>query len=239
MVDLHGHFLPGIDDGSESPEISAQMLKAAYAQGVDVMVATPHFYPDREETQAFLQQRKRVRELIPYEPDAMPKILLGAEVAYSDSLSRSKELHSLCIGDSSLLLLEMPFAPWTERVVENVCAIRKNLGLTPVLAHIERYFSFLPNSNVLDRLRKEGVYFQSNGEFFLAPFRRRRAMKMLHSGLIHFLGSDCHDTERRAPNLGSAVNKILCSGAIQSYQEIEQRAYSLLGLEDIAMRGLR
>lgn len=232
MIDLHAHFLPGIDDGSKSRKESAQMLQTAFSQGVDVMVATPHFYPDREIPHAFLRKRQQVLECIPYDPATMPEILLGAEVAYFDGLSRCEELRQLCVGNSSLLLLEMPFAPWTERVLDDVCALKKNLEITPILAHIERYFSYLPNSSVLDRLQGEGIYFQSNAEFFLGFFRGRRAMKMLRNGQIHFLGSDCHGTERRAPNLGSAVNKILQTGAIQSYQELELRARRLLGLKE-------
>ena len=239
MIDLHSHFLPGIDDGSKSSAESVQMLKTAYAQGVDVMVATPHFYPDRENPHTFLRQRQRVMERIPYEPGAMPEIILGAEVAYFDGLSRSEELQRLCIGDSSLLLVEMPFTLWTDRVLEDVCALRRNLGLIPVLAHIERYFSFLPDSSVLERLRDEGIYLQSNSEFFLATFRRRRAMKMLRSGQIHFLGSDCHGMDRRPPNMGAAVNKILQTGAIQLYRDMEARARSLLCLKDTAMRSLK
>lgn len=239
MIDLHAHFLPGIDDGSKSRKESAQMLETAFAQGVDVMVATPHFYPDRERPDTFLQKRQRVLELIPYDAATMPEILLGAEVAYFDGMSRCDELQRLCIGNSALLLLEMPFAPWTERVLEDVCALKKNLEITPVLAHIERYFSYMPDSGVLDRLQGEGIYFQSNAESFLGFFRGRRAMKMLRNRQIHFLGSDCHGMEHRVPNLGAAVNKILQTGAVQCYREMELRACRLLGLKNKTKRSLK
>ena len=44
MVDFHTHILPGIDDGSPDVKTSLEMLKMLRGQGVDKIVATPHFY---------------------------------------------------------------------------------------------------------------------------------------------------------------------------------------------------
>ena len=43
FYDIHTHILPGVDDGSKSPEESREMLQMAYDQGVRHIVATPHF----------------------------------------------------------------------------------------------------------------------------------------------------------------------------------------------------
>ena len=42
MRDMHCHILPAVDDGSQSLEMSLQMLDAARAAGVTSMVCTPH-----------------------------------------------------------------------------------------------------------------------------------------------------------------------------------------------------
>ena len=42
MRDMHCHILPVVDDGSQSLEMSLQMLDAAKAAGVTSMVCTPH-----------------------------------------------------------------------------------------------------------------------------------------------------------------------------------------------------
>ena len=41
MIDLHTHVLPGMDDGSRSPEESTRMLRELAAQGVTLAAATP------------------------------------------------------------------------------------------------------------------------------------------------------------------------------------------------------
>ena len=44
MTDQHTHILPGMDDGSRSPEMSLELLRAEAAQGVDTVILTPHYY---------------------------------------------------------------------------------------------------------------------------------------------------------------------------------------------------
>src|ERR1700757_991374 len=42
MVDIHCHILPGIDDGSKSWEMTAEMCRVAIDDGITHIVATPH-----------------------------------------------------------------------------------------------------------------------------------------------------------------------------------------------------
>ena len=46
MTDLHCHILPGLDDGSESPAMSAEMARIAAAHGTDHIACTPHCQSD-------------------------------------------------------------------------------------------------------------------------------------------------------------------------------------------------
>jgi len=60
-LDIHSHILPGVDDGSKDWEMTMQMLKLAYRQGVRHIVATPHNYPGTR-TQDNGEIRKLVKE---------------------------------------------------------------------------------------------------------------------------------------------------------------------------------
>ena len=46
MIDFHSHILPAMDDGSRNIEESLQMLRMLQEQGVERVIATPHFYAD-------------------------------------------------------------------------------------------------------------------------------------------------------------------------------------------------
>jgi hypothetical protein len=45
MIDLHCHILPGIDDGAANLGVSPGMAQASVADGVSVVVCTPHILP--------------------------------------------------------------------------------------------------------------------------------------------------------------------------------------------------
>ena len=42
MIDIHSHILPMIDDGASSVEMALDMLDAAYRDGTDAIILTPH-----------------------------------------------------------------------------------------------------------------------------------------------------------------------------------------------------
>ena len=226
MTDFHAHVLPGMDDGSASVATSLKMLEMWQEQGrVDTVCATPHFYADREAPRSFLRRRRESFErLAEARPDGGPRLLLGAEVHYFDGVSRAEELPLLCLEGTKLLLLEMPFVPWTDRMLGQVGEILQR-GVRPVAAHLERYLSF-NSSRTIRRLMETDVLIQCNAEFFLDRHTGKRALKMLRDGEIDFLGTDAHNTGSRAPNLAAAaelIEKKLGRGALDDLEALEGR----------------
>lgn len=208
MTDFHMHVLPEMDDGSKSVEMSLGMLERSYACGVETVAATSHFYAWENSPQKFLARRgsayERLREAAEGRED-LPRVLLGAEVCFFDGVSGMDELEELCLEGTDLLLLEMPFTRWTERMLREVETIQRG-GLLPVAAHIERYLDFQPRA-MLNEFFDLGVYIQCNASFFLDR-RARRALKMFRAGEIRFLGSDAHNLSSRPPNLGGAAEAL-------------------------------
>lgn len=208
MIDLHSHILPGVDDGSESPEMSCQLLALLRQQGVETVVATPHFYARHDTPEDFLRRRAQAFDRLTQDAPDAPKILLGAEVAYFNSISHTKALDRLQLGESGLLLVEMPFGSWTQRMIQEICQIPVLTGLTPVLAHVNRYRRADQLPKYQKELLNQGILFQCNAEAFLSLWERRWALGMLRQGQIHFLGSDTHNLTTREPNLGAAADVI-------------------------------
>ncbi len=231
MIDFHSHVLPELDDGSRSPQESEEMLRASYLQGVQVMVASPHFLPSCQSIDRWLEEREAARARIAYDPGEMPRLLLGAEVAYFDGMSNSSQLERLCLEGSRLLLVEMPFYNWTQRIIEDVCALHSRQDITPVLAHVERYFPFMPRRDTLEELSRRGVLLQCNGEAFLDRFHGRAAFKLLKQGNLSFLGSDAHGLIRRPPNLEQAAEAIEKKLGREALEELMRRGCRLLNME--------
>ena len=234
MLDFHSHFLPGIDDGSDSISLSLTMLNAWCDQGIDTVCATPHFYASRNNPERFLRRRneayEQVREaMAKYSPSnggQWPDIKLGAEVYFFDGISRYEGLHDLCLEGTNLLLLEMPFHPWTSRMIDEVSIISSTTGIMPVAAHIERYLD-QPRSLVKAFLDLD-IFIQSNGEAVLERATSRKVLKMWKKGILTFWGSDAHNMGNRAPNLGPAlgvISKALGDGVVNKLME---RQYDII-----------
>ena len=211
IADFHSHILPGIDDGSRSVEMSIAMLQKLAAQGIDHVVATPHFYAHRDTPDRFLARREKALQHLRQEMEkhtGLPRITMGAEVYYFPGMSNSECLPALTIGDTDYILIEMHDSPWTENMYRELENIRIRQGLIPVIAHVDRYITPLRQHGIPERLRNMEVIVQANGEFFLDWRTRRLAMQLLQGGYIHLLGSDCHNLTNRAPNLDKAVKAI-------------------------------
>ena len=202
MIDFHSHVLPGIDDGSRNVETSLKMLQKSAEQGVSVMAVTPHFYADEMSVDGFLENRQRAYEKL-LESDIegrSPELFLGAEVAFFSGMSQAGRLGELAYKGGNVLLLEMPFRPWSRRDAEEVVSLIKERGFTVILAHLERFMT-RENKRLIEKLLAAGAIAQINAESIAHRRGRQRLFEMLKEGTAQFLGSDCHGMHRRPPNM--------------------------------------
>lgn len=228
MIDFHSHILPDMDDGSRSLEESAALLRESYRQGVDVIAATSHFYAFENSPEDFLARRRRAWvRLSGALTEDMPAIRLGAEVQYFEGICQVPELRRLRLEGTRLLLVEMPFSHWSSRAVADVIELNRREEFQVMLAHIERYLHDQPDS-VWDQLLAEGILMQSNASFFLRWNTKRRALKLLESGRIHLLGSDCHNMETRPPRLEEAAAAIRAKLGHRSLRRMDALGRELL-----------
>lgn len=208
MIDFHTHILPGIDDGSKSVEQSIAMLKLEAEQGIGKVIATPHFYAQYDNPEHFLKKRAEAERKLRQEMahhSGLPELVVGAEVYFYNGISDSDVLQELTIGHKRYILIEMPMPPWPERIYKELENIWIKQNLIPVVAHIDRYIAPLRTFGIPKRLEALPVLVQANAEFFLEKATKRMALRMLKQGRIHLLGSDCHSTEKRKPNMGDAL----------------------------------
>ena len=210
IVDFHSHILPGIDDGSATLEESIAMLRMEAEQGIGHVVATPHFYPQHDAIEEFLERRTESEILLREEMakyDNLPEVTVGAEVYFFRGISQSDVLQKLTVGSSSYSLIEMPTTSWSDSMYRELERLYYDQGITPIVAHVDRYFTRFRTFGIPEKLEELPVLVQANASFFNGN-ASSRAMKMLQKRQIHLLGSDCHNTHSRQPNLGKTVARI-------------------------------
>ena len=210
MIDFHSHILPQIDDGAANVKISLDMLSDSYSQGVRTVVATPHCYIANEhDIDVFLEKRKKSYEILKNAMMAdsreFPEIVLGCELQISKNVYNFEKLRPLCIENTDYILVEMPYGRWTEDCYDYLYALTLK-GMRPIMAHIERFMS---RKRDFHNLYSLDLLYQVNADSFLSPFIRRHLPDLFEKGIVQLLGSDMHNTTRRASHMKSAVERII------------------------------
>lgn len=234
-VDFHTHILPGVDDGSRSVEQSLQMIRTLAADNVGFIALTPHFYPQVDNPEKFVARRNKalevLREAQAREADISDvKLIAGAEIEYFDGLVCMTDYPELKLGDSKCMLIEMPPQVWSMRMVEDLIRLNDRSGCRVVIAHVERYL-FLQKREVINELLENGVVMQSNAEFFIGKHTSHKALKLFKNGVIHLLGSDCHNLVYRTPNIGAAIDVVRKRFGEDAIEFMMHDARCLLALE--------
>ena len=231
-VDFHSHVVPGVDDGSKNTDMSLQMLRSMRQQGTDLVVATPHFYMGRTAPEEYLEKISDacylLREAIEKSGEEVPQMVLGYEVYYFKGISQANFINLFTIGNSSYILLELPTRPLTNADVEDIYRIRANQGLTPILAHVERYLAFEHFDFLQDMIRQGELLAQVNADSLLRWSTRKKALEFLKSGSAQFVGSDAHNIEQRAPHLGEAMAMIEKKAGKELVQRIDRDSEKLI-----------
>ncbi|HEM5083785.1 TPA: tyrosine protein phosphatase [Streptococcus suis] len=217
MIDIHSHIIFGVDDGPKTIEESLSLIGEAYRQGVRYIVATSHRRKGMFETPEkvimtnFLQLKAAVAEVYPE-----IRLCYGAELYYSkDILSKLEKRKVPTLNGSRYILLEFSMnTPWKE-IQEAVNEVTL-LGLTPVLAHIERYDALAFHAERVEELIDKGCYTQVNSNHVLKPTLigdrakefKKRTRYFLEQDLVHCVASDMHNTGARAPFMKDAYQII-------------------------------
>lgn len=209
MIDLHSHILPGIDDGAATLEESLEMARAAVADGVTALAATPHVrgdYPTRPEEMERLTAQ--VRDAVRREGIAL-ELLTGGEVALDVLPGLDDEaLRRFGLGGSRAhLLVEFPYAGWPLSL-EFVTRGLVGRGITPVIAHPERNAEAQRAPERLAAVVDAGALLQLTAASLdgrLGRSARRAAHALLELGLAHLLAGDAHSAGDGRGGLGAAA----------------------------------
>jgi protein-tyrosine phosphatase len=194
-VDIHSHLIPGIDDGSRIMDESIAMLAKFESLGYQKVITTPHImsevYPNNSER--ILEGLEDVRENA-QKLGLKISIEAAAEYYFDETLEfRVKEKNFMTFGEN-YVLVEFAFhnAPMFE---ERLFFEMQMAGYKPVLAHFERYMYYLGSTDKAAEYKEKGVCIQMNlnsltGHYGLEV--KKQAERLIDSGLIDFVGTDCH-----------------------------------------------
>jgi protein-tyrosine phosphatase len=196
FVDLHCHFVPGIDDGARTDDEAIRLLQALAAAGFEHVVATPHMRPGlfdnsaQELTRAF----QRVERVIA-SAAGVPSISLSSE-HYFDELvfRRLMSGEGLPYPGGRAVLLEFYEVDFLPAIADRLFDLRRN-KLVPVIAHPERYRCLWKSHERLAALVDAGAVALLDTGALIGKYGKepeRCARRMLEEGIYHAACSDAH-----------------------------------------------
>ncbi|MFD0671472.1 tyrosine-protein phosphatase [Cohnella sp. GCM10027633] len=212
MIDIHTHVLPGIDDGSDSWDTTLKLVRAAAAEGITTLIATPHHADGRyaNEAAAVEELTRIANERLAEE--GIPVLLLpGQEIRVHDGLLDAWQRGELLsLAGSRYVLLEMPSSRIPIRMEEWIYELGL-LGITAVIAHPERNAEVAKTPDSLSRLVNAGASVQVTTHSLLGGFGKsieRTSWSLCEAGLVHAISSDAHHPEHRGFRLREAYEAI-------------------------------
>jgi protein-tyrosine phosphatase len=195
-IDLHCHYVPGIDDGARQPSESLAMLRALADAGFARVIATPHMRPGMfDNTRADLQRAFSAFSATLAGERDLPELGLSSE-HYFDEIVFARLLAGDALpypGGRAVLLefYEIDFPPYVD---ERLFDLRRR-QLLPVIAHPERYRCLWQAPETLERLVDAGAAALLDSAALVGKYGRRVqacAETLLERGLYHAACSDAH-----------------------------------------------
>lgn len=210
FIDIHSHILPGVDDGAKDLSVSLELLRMMKAQGITDVVATPHFDATRQSFEEYTERvqtaYKQLKEAVLDEE--LPNIYLGSEVYYFNGIGKCYGIRDFAIGNSKHLLLELSITSIDDDVIKDISDIYDNIGLQPVLAHVERYAGLKGFKKLLKLVESGVVLAQVNASAVFSSHYKHAVKKLIKHGYVSFLATDTHSIDSRPPLLDKALDEI-------------------------------
>ena len=211
MVDLHSHILPGVDDGAPDIETSIAMARTAAADGIRIMVATPHISFEYDLDPADIGRRVGELNLALSRQEIPLAVMPGGEIALTRLAALEPEtLRMLSLGAGPFLLVETPYAGGAH-FLEDVVFDLDLRGFRAILAHPERCAMFDGDRDRLARLVEHGVLCSVNAGSMAGQFGRRVkdfTVYLFRNGMVHNVASDSHDDDVRRAEIGWGFERL-------------------------------
>lgn len=197
LVDMHAHWLPGIDDGAQNIEESIILLSFLRDKGFTKMVATPHVMSDfyNNSTETIKLKLEEVKSAV-FERGLDIELDAAAEYYFDEEfIKRIENNDLLSIGPNKLVLFEFSYLNPPNSIYNEITDLIEK-GYTPLLAHPERYNYYSQDLNQYKTLQDMGIQFQVNimslaGHY--GSMAKMAAEYLLENEMIHCLGTDIHN----------------------------------------------
>lgn len=241
MLDIHSHILPGVDDGSDSMEESIEMARIYLDNGINKVIATPHYIEGienkcKDENKIVLGQLRE--ELLKSGLDL--DVFLGNEIYTTmDMIDYLEEGKVATLNDSKYILIEFPMFDIPLYVDDLIYELLLK-GYVPIIAHPERNKNIIGDPNILYDFIEKGALAQLNLPSIQGRYGKNIKSTgeiLLKHNMIHFVGTDAHSKNKRSPNVKSSLEMLKTLVDSKTYEKLTYlNGLNVLNNQDIVIK---
>jgi len=209
MVDIHCHILPGLDDGSDSLEMSCAMAEMAIEDGVTRIIATPHANSGFSFVPELIRER---RNELQARFEGRLQFATGCDfhLSFENLLDIRNDASRFTLNQKNYLLVE--FADYSiPPSLDQALYDLQLAGLRPIVTHPERNPLIRSQPERLYKWLRQGCYVQVTAQSLAGKFgesSREAAQVWLDAGAVHFLASDAHNLTSRPLRLRETFDHV-------------------------------
>ena len=211
MIDLHCHFLPGIDDGPQTMAQALDLARAAVADGITHSVLTSHVHPER-----YANQRSSLELAVAQFSAELAQGGIALHVRLGAEARLCPELMELVaegqvpflgqVGGFHILLLEFPHQMIPLGSLPFVKSLLRQ-KIRPLIAHPERNKTVMENADKVREFTDVGCWLQLTAGSLVGrcgPQAQQTAYALIDAGHPCLAATDAHHLPSRPPWLNEA-----------------------------------
>ena len=208
MIDLHCHFLPGIDDGPQTLEEALDLARAAAANGIRHAVLTSHVQPGR-----YPNEKRNLLAAVESFASEMAKAHIALQLHLGGEARLCPELIDMLaenrvpflgeVDGYRILLLEFPHSLIPVGSLRFVQSLLK-LKIRPLIAHPERNKAIMMQPEKVNEFAEAGCWLQLTAGSLIGrfgPLAQETAFKIIDEGWNCVVATDAHNLQNRPPLL--------------------------------------
>lgn len=193
-------MIPGVDDGSSSIEESLAALRNMAEQGITHVITTPHFRASAlNRPDEFTGRMNEIDEAWEKLQSAVSEAMLplrldrGVEMALDEPIVSPTD-ERVRLAGTRFMLVEFPYFTIPPNSAPALAQLRST-GVTPIVAHPERYENLEKDLESLFLWKQSGAFLQLNAGSIAGAYGtrvERNGWRCLEAGVVDFLSSDYH-----------------------------------------------
>ena len=227
-VDIHANLLPGLaglGGGTLTGKEAEERLAVFQESNIKLAVAAPYYDPEQRTPETFVAQRDE--KIAALEQCGVPvRIVGGAVLPFSYCMESPRQLKPFTIGSSGYFLIDLPDAPVTAELCEQLTRLRIVSGLCPIAADVDRYFaSWSPEDWIA--LKQSGILLQMSVTGLLCPEHRTLALYLLANQYAHLIATGSRAITETL-SFAEAMRIVQRSLPAQYYRRVKNNAGMLL-----------